>query len=207
MRSGVSRRLFTVRAVSIVSVGAMLSGGATCSLNGGGLLPSGSDDQAAACRKVSPGGEIAVGAALRGVVVKAGWSFGDCTLERSGGNEKVTLIAKNAIDGFYPGDSSSVIKVIFERNGSAMDLGTYIDLPSSSDQPRSFQVFASSSPNTNAQRLFDGTGSAIITDYKVTGTRVTLKATFTVKVFDTPTATVLDMCGEVNFEGPVTISG
>lgn len=197
----------SVRAQALVLAIAsfVLLNGATCNLVD--LLNITGDDQAAACRQVSPGGEIAIGAAMRARIVKATFDFTQCTLTRSDGNETLFLIAKDPNAGFDEGETAAEIRVSFTHNGGPIVPGTYIDLTASSQQTNSFQVSATSMPNTNALPLFNGTGSATVTDFKLTGNKVTFKATFTLKMFEVYTATVQDFCGEVNFDGPVTISG
>lgn len=200
-----SRRIRRVQAaLSVVGVGLAALG---CGTTGSGLSADDTELQAAACRQVSPGGELAVGTALRGRLVKAAWSFSECTLSQSGGNESITLIARNSKDGYVQGDSNALVKVIFSNNAGPIEPAAYLDAAPSSNQQHSFQVFASSSPSVNCSPLFNGTGTATIDSYKVNGTRVTLHATFTLKVFEYYTATVLDFCGEANFDGPVTITG
>jgi len=199
-----SRRLSILALPSLAA--AFCCMGAQCLGDGdaaGVFLPPG--DNEAVCQTISPGNEIAVQVGVRGRALKLNWVFTDCVLDLTGEAEKLTLVARNAADGYVMGDSDATFMLRIE-NEEGLATGDYRDSPRvRGQQGEHFDVAISSNPSINAVSTGAGAGEANILEFRRTGSRVTTRIAFTGPMLNLVDNTLENVCGEAFFDGQVTV--
>lgn len=169
------------------------------------FLPPG--DNQAACRTISPGNEITARVAFRGRTVKLLWAISQCTLDKRGNVETLTLVAAAPDDGFVSGDKDAKLTLHVSREGGLALSTKYNDAPLiSGQQPEHFDT-AVSSTSVNAISLQTGGGSASVTEFTRAGTRLTIRVAFTEPLLNLIGNSIETICGEAFFDGPVTLTG